>query len=298
MRLSGTQVNKKAVESLIKAGAFDQMSGNRAQKLCVYEMAMDAASKQAGQISAGQMSLFDDESLSQDLPEDLPDLEDFPLRERLAMEKEFTGIYLSGHPLDEYREQLGKLTFSTALLSEEGDEDAQAGDLDGRRVEMGGLIAQKTSRATKAGMLMGILTLEDLYGSIEVLVFPKVFESIGHSLNEGDAVVMRGRLSGRDGRAPSLILESFRPLSTDAQAAKNAPQEKPAQAHKLFLRLSRAQLDAVRFILETTPGTVRVNYYFTEEGKNYVAPASEWVSEDFDREGLTQLLGEGSVVFK
>ena len=297
-KLSGETVNKKAVESLIKAGAFDTLNGNRAQKLCVYEMAMDAASKRAGRVSVGQVSLFDDQTLAPEIEEDLPPLKDFSPREKLAMEKEFAGVYLSGHPLDEYTGQLSRMKYNSALLQEYSEEGRDSGELDGRRVEMGGIIEQKTSRATKQGQLMGIFQLEDLFGSVEVLAFPRVFESIGGSLNEGDTVVMSGRLSSRDGKLPNLILDTFRPLKPDAQSGTEGMSAPSNKAGKLFLRLTRDKLDAVRFILETTPGSTKVYFYFAEEGKNYLAPADCWVSEDVDLDGLTKLLGQGSVVMK
>ena len=296
-KLTGGAVNKKAVESLIKAGAFDNMSGNRAQKLCVYELAMDTASKKSARVSIGQVSLFDDKSVAPELTEDLPPLKDFSLREKLAMEKEFSGIYLSGHPLDEYRQQLGDFKVTSAYLQELSDEGRE-NVLDGQRVEMAGIIDSKTSRATKQGQLMGIYVLEDLFGTTEVLAFPRVFEQVGGSLNEGDTAVLSGRLSSRDGKLPNLILDTFRPLKPDAERGTEEIQTKPNEAGKLFLKLKREQLGAVEFILETTPGAIRVYYYFEEEGKNYLAPAKDWVSADYDRESLTMLLGEGNVVKK
>ncbi|MBR5751034.1 MAG: DNA polymerase III subunit alpha [Clostridia bacterium] len=297
-RLSGSQVNKKAVESLIKAGAFDTLSGNRAQKLCVYEMAMDAAAKKAGMVSAGQVSLFDDMGFSQELPEDLPPMKEYEPSLRLAMEKEFTGIYLTGHPLDEFKKQLDELKTNSAYLAEFAEEGRDTGELDGRRVEMGGLVASAVSRATKGGQLMAVYSLEDMYGATEVLAFPRVYENVGHSIREGDTVIMSGRLSCRDGRAPSLILDTVRPLLPDDKRPEPAMEERKPAGGKLFLKLSRDKLDAVKFILETTPGPIRVNFFFPEEGKNYLAPAGLWVSEDFDREALTELLGEGCVVLK
>ena len=140
--------------------------------------------------------------------------------------------------------------------------------LDGQRVEMAGIIDSKTSRATKQGQLMGIYVLEDLFGTTEVLAFPRVFEQVGGSLNEGDTAVLSGRLSSRDGKLPNLILDTFRPLKPDAERGTEEIQTKSNEAGKLFLKLKREQLGAVEFILETTPGAIRVYYYFEEEGKN------------------------------
>ena len=305
-RVAGGTVNKKAVESLVKAGAMDTLPGNRAQKICVFESFMDAASKKMNGVVAGQLSLFDDPETAPEVTVQLPPMEDLPLRTKLDMEKEFTGIYLSGHPLDEYVNGLGKLSFNTAFLADEsGDDEEDAGDslrdLDGNRVDMGGIITEKQTRATKAGQLMGILTLEDLYGSIEVMVFPKVFERIGSAINSGDTVIISGRLSVREKEAPKLVAQEVRPLKPDKETASAAPAPvtdvKP-EVHKLFLRLSRTMYDAVSFILETTPGDIRVNLFFTEENKNYLAPRAQWVSPDFDRAALEDLLGKENVVLK
>ena len=300
-RLSGTAVNKKAVESLIKAGAFDTLPGNRRQKLCVHDTAMDAASKRSQSVSAGQISLFDDDSVLPSAEESYPPLEDFTARERLAMEKEYTGIYLTGHPLDDYKEQLSALSFSTASLPEAEDENAESlyAALDGKRVEMGGIIASKNAKATKAGQLMGIYTIEDLYGSVEALAFPKTFEKLGSSLNEGDTVIVSGRLSSRDGKSPNLVIESAVPLRPDSEVVF-APKPVPRgeETRKLYLKLTRSQLDAAGFILSTTPGPIRVYFYFEEEKKNYLAPASQWVGPDFDEESLKLLLGDKNVVLK
>ena len=146
---------------------------------------------------------------------------------------------------------------------------------------------------------MGILNLEDLYGTTEVLAFPRVYESAGMGINEGDALLVKGRLSARDGKAPNLIMESFEPLLPDAQAQK-APAAAPVQEkpRKLFLKLTRDKLDAVSFILATTPGDIKVNFFFSEEGKNFVAPRELWVGPDFDEKALRSLLGDGAVVLK
>ena len=195
-------------------------------------------------------------------------------------------------PQDNYGDRKGR-------ECETSPADEKAAAPDGLRVEMGGLIAQKTQRATRQGQLMGIFGLEDLYGVTEVLAFPKVYESAGMGVNEGDALKIKGRLSARDGKAPNLIMESFEPMLPDAQA-KTQPGEAPKQEkpRKLFLKLGRDKLDAVSFILATTPGNIKVNFFFPEEGKNFVAPSDLWVSPDFDENALRSLLGNDAVVLK
>ena len=301
-RSASAQINKKAVESLIKAGAFDSLSGNRAQKLCVYEKLMDGAQKKAHSILDGQLSLFGDDEPA--APAEYPLMEEYPTRVRLNMEKEMTGIYLTGHPLEDYKQQLAALDINAQYLASYAEEH-QEGDMaiDQMRVKMGGIITEKRAKATKAGGMMGILTLEDLYGSTEALVFPKVYERLSNQLEVGTVAILSGRLSAREDERPKLILDTVAPMRTDRELA-SMPKPAPAPAArvnpstKLYLRMERAQLDAVSFILETTPGDMRVYFYFTDEQKTFLAPGSLWVGADFDREGLEALLGKGSVVLK
>ena len=301
-RSASAQINKKAVESLIKAGAFDSLSGNRAQKLCVYEKLMDGAQKKAHSILDGQLSLFGDDEPA--APAEYPLMEEYPTRVRLNMEKEMTGIYLTGHPLEDYKQQLAALDVNAQYLASYAEEH-QEGDMsiDQMRVKMGGIITEKRTKATKAGGMMGILTLEDLYGSTEALVFPKVYERLSNQLEVGTVAILSGRLSAREDERPKLILDTVAPMRTDRELA-SMPKPAPASAArvnpstKLYLRMERAQLDAVSFILETTPGDMRVYFYFTDEQKTFLAPGSLWVGADFDREGLEALLGKGSVVLK
>ncbi len=305
-RNASGHVNKKAVESLIKAGAFDELPGNRAQKICVYEKAMDAAVKRSHSVLEGQLSLFGEGSALMDAPPPpLPKIDDFQRRQKLMMEKEVTGVYVSGHPLEEYQKQLEELDINARYLAQYAEErEDGAISLDQMKVRMGGIISEKRTKATKSGGMMAILTLEDLYGSTEVLAFPHVYERLKDTLETDSVVVLTGRLSAREDETPKLLLDQVARLATDAEAeasrgkTRKTPSEAPAKAQKLYLRLSRAQLDAVSFILETTPGPIRVIYYFPEEKKSYFAPESCWVSSDFDRDGLEALLGKDSVVVK
>ncbi|MBQ3169397.1 MAG: DNA polymerase III subunit alpha, partial [Clostridia bacterium] len=222
-RNASGQVNKKAVESLIKAGAFDLLPGNRAQKICVYEKAMDAAVKKSHSVLDGQMSLFGEGSLLPDAPPPpLPRLDDFKRRQKLMMEKEVTGIYVTGHPLEEYKEQLDELDISAKYLADYAEErEDGAMSLDQMKVRMGGIISEKRMKATKSGGMMAILTLEDLYGTTEVLVFPHVYERLRDRLETDSVQILTGRLSAREEETPKLILDQAIPMTTDAEWAKN-----------------------------------------------------------------------------
>ena len=214
-RIDTSECNKRVVESLIKAGAFDGMGGNRPQLLAVFESAMDANSSLRKQMVDGQISLFDMAFGGAPLVQEnhtLPNLPDYPLRQRLALEKEIAGVYITGHPLDDYRDVLGKLPFSTADLDGLEEREDHGLSLDGQIVDMGGILTEVKGKATKKGAYMGFITLEDLTGQIECLVFPKVYERYQGMMAVDDLVVLHGRLSIREEEAPKLLVEKLIPL--------------------------------------------------------------------------------------
>ncbi|MBR2942966.1 MAG: DNA polymerase III subunit alpha, partial [Clostridia bacterium] len=163
-RIDTEQVNKRVVEALILAGAFDCTGANRAQLMAVYEAALDGASRTRKTNVRGQMSLFGDFMLEEVTPP-LPRIADVPLRTRLKYEKSVTGLYITGHPLGEYTISLSNLRMNTAALAEIIEEPDHGLSADGMRVSMGGMLTEVRQKATKAGNLMGFATLEDLTGA-------------------------------------------------------------------------------------------------------------------------------------
>ena len=211
-RIDTTECSKRVVDSLIRAGAFDGFGANRPQMLAVYESAMDANAARRKSNVDGQLSLFDIAFGAEEKPifeqrRDLPNLPDYPARTRLAIEKEMTGVYITGHPLDDYRENLGRLRFSTADIQELDERQDHGMALDGRSVDMGGILTEVKGKATKKGAYMGFLTLEDLTGQIECLVFPKTFERYQGMLAADDVVVLSGKLSIREEESPKLLVD-------------------------------------------------------------------------------------------
>lgn len=203
-------VNKKAVESLIMAGALDHLPGTRTQKLEAVEKAVDGAAKKRRNTLEGQVSLFGmDESLP---PPPLPPVRPEDPRALLQMEREVTGVYISGHPLDEYKEELSRFPVDHAALAAFADEPDGGLSHDGEIVEMAGMVAEKKLKATKSGGLMAFVQLEDLRGVTEALVFPRVYEKYQPLLEPEGLVVMRGRLSVREEEAPKIIPDEVRAL--------------------------------------------------------------------------------------
>ena len=325
-RIDTSECNKRVVESLIKAGAFDGMGGNRPQLLAVFESAMDANSSLRKQTVDGQISLFDMAFGGAPLVQEnhtLPNLPDYPLRQRLALEKEIAGVYITGHPLDDYRDVLGKLPFSTADLDGLEEREDRGLSLDGQIVDMGGILTEVKGKATKKGAYMGFITLVDLTGQIECLVFPKVYERYQGMMAVDDLVVLHGRLSIREEEAPKLLVEKLIPLEawhpeesapaapmgqstarpvpppkrhtseapklTDAQAAAKAPR-------KLYLRLNRPQMDAASSTLSLYPGSVPVYLHLPAEKMTLLAPKTGWCdASDGCLNRLNALLGAENV---
>ncbi len=210
-RIAHEDVNKRALESLIRAGCFDYSGAKRSQLLRVYEQAIDAEASLQKSSASSQVSLFDLDAGAEFLQSTrpvLPDIPEYPKKELLNMEKEMTGVYISGHPLDEVSELLDRLEISTAFLRELSEREDKGLSEDGRRVTMGGILVSSRSRATKKGDLMGFVTLEDLTGQVEGLVFPKNYQRIGHQLREDSMVLLSGRLSIREDEDPKLLVEN------------------------------------------------------------------------------------------
>ena len=196
-RLSSKEINKRTVESFIKAGALDSLKGSRRQKMLIYVQVIENVQKERKNEMAGQMSLLDflsDED-KKSFEITYPDVEDYSNEQKLAMEKEVLGIYASGHPLDEYQEVLGKnVTASTTdFLIDEETGHAKAKD----QVPyiLGGIVAGKTVKLTKNNQNMAFITLEDLRGTVEVIVFPRDYALYQNYLKEDDKVFIRGRAS-------------------------------------------------------------------------------------------------------
>ena len=297
-RVPSEQVNKKAIDSLIRAGAFDSLAGTRAQKLAVYEHAVDAVGKRNKNALAGQLSLFDAFEEEEPEPPKFPDLPEMPHRELLAMEKEVTGVYISGHPLDDHRKKLAAFETNSQTIASMV-EDSEDGGLkyDQLHVDMGGILSGVKTKVTKNDQIMAFVQLEDLYGSTEAIVFPRVYDKYRSMLVNDNIVILSGKLSIREDEAPKLLLESVRSIDSALPAAKPAAQT-AAKPRMLYLKLNRAQFDNALAILAKTPGSVPITIRVADEGRTLRAPDSFNTSENFDLDALTLLLGEGNIVLK
>ncbi len=223
-------LNKRACECLIKAGAFDSLGMARSRLLAVYERVMESYTQERRRQIKGQLSFFgsavgDGSEDSDGFSIEIPEIEEFPLRDRLMMEKEMTGLYLSGHPLDEYLEELDAVSTiqaddiinsdmlddvrDEAVLLADSEMTQNAGLHDGQRVTMGGILAGITRKITRNNAMMAFAMLEDTTGTVEIIVFPKTYEGVKNFLKEDLVVAVSGRLQVREDENTKLIAEDI-----------------------------------------------------------------------------------------
>ncbi|MGO5315448.1 DNA polymerase III subunit alpha [Bilifractor sp. LCP21S3_A7] len=257
-RLSGREVNKRTLENFIKAGAFDCFGGTRRQYMQVYSLILDQVSQDRKNNLTGQMNLFDfmGEEAGKQFEIRLPDVGEFNKEEKLAFEKEVTGIYISGHPLEKYEEKWRKnvSAVTTDFLPDEESGIPKVGD--GNRVTVGGMITAKTIKYTKTNQTMAFLTLEDLLGTMEIIVFPKSYEQYSGMIDTDAKVFIRGRVSVEEDRPSKLILERVIPFS-----------EVPAEIWIRFPDRDAFEQEEkdIRDIVSPFPGTDRVIVYLEKE---------------------------------
>ena len=210
-RLTGT-VNKRAIENFIKAGALDCLEGNRRQKMLVYGQIVDSIAQEKKNSFAGQMSLFDlvSEEDKKDYEIRMPDVEEYDKDMILGFEKEVLGIYLSGHPLEKYRSIMEKMISARTIDFQPDDETGIPKVYDGQKVIIGGMITEKTIKYTRNNKVMAFLTVEDLMGTVEIVVFPRDYEKWQTLINEDARVFIQGRVNAEDDKPSKLILEKVR----------------------------------------------------------------------------------------
>ena len=210
-RLSGREVNKRTIENFIKAGTLDGLEGNRRQKMMIYGSLLDTLNQEKKTTMAGQMTLFDiaPEEDKAEYEIKLPNVEEYDKEVLLGFEKEVLGIYISGHPLEEYMERLKK---NTNAVTTDFVLDEETGTLkvsDGAKVRIGGMITDKVIKYTKSNKAMAFITLEDLVGTVEIIIFPKDYERYAKYLENDAKVFVEGRVTAEEDRNGKLICEKI-----------------------------------------------------------------------------------------
>jgi len=279
-RMAG-EINKKAMENFIKAGAFDSLGGTRKQFMCVYVQIMEGIQHDKKNNMAGQMSLFDlvGEEQKEEFDVKLPDVGEYSKELMLSFEKEVLGIYVSGHPLEEYQDIWEKhITAQTAefYLQEEAGE---ASVKDGSRVTVGGMIADKTIKYTKDNKVMAFIKLEDLVGSVEVIVFPKSYEKYADKLKEDEKVFIYGRVSAEEEKDAKLICEKIEGF-----------EEVPKKLWLKFMDMAAYQEKQRRVedILDTSEGPDQVIYYIEATKQIKKLPPNKNVRADAELLGALE----------
>ena len=298
-RMGEGELNKRAVENFIKCGAADCFGNHRSELLAVYDSMMDAIASSRKKNLEGQIGLFgmlEEDDAAARIP--IPRLKEMNKADLLALEKETTGIYISGHPMDDYRAYLR----NTHVVRIGSLMDEESTFTDDQIVSVAGIVQSVKMKTNRNNSMMAYVTVEDDTASIEMLAFSNVLSQYGGYLRDGSAVVITGRLSLRDDKEPQIVVNRARPISDFAQGAPEpeiTPQ--PAQVVRqgtLYLRLPGEEgklYPKIRAIVNMFPGDSSVVLYFADTGRRRGARAA--LAESMLRE-LKNVLGEGNVVVK
>ncbi len=210
-RLSGKEVNKRTVESLIKSGAFDCLKGSRKQLMMVYVQILEDIAQNKKKNLAGQMSLFDfaEDDVKSEYENNLPEVGDYTVEQRLAFEKEVMGIYVSGHPLEAYEDLLKKNITATTMDFAIDEETNEVKVRDGNMATVGGIISSKTVKTTRTNSMMAFITLEDMVGAVEIIIFPRDYERYKSMLYEDNKVLVRGKITVEEEKPAKLICQEI-----------------------------------------------------------------------------------------
>ena len=272
-RMSGSEANRRTVEAFIKAGAFDSLGGTRKQYMIVYNSIIDDVADDRKNNVAGQMSIFDmmegEETKGRRF--NLPDVGEFPEDERLSYEKEVLGVYVSSHPLLEYEKLLKKNTSANSIQFSIDEEKGVPTVKEGSEQTIGGIISDVNIRHTKKGDTMAIIRLEDLFGTVEVIVWPNKYLSYAPYLTNDRKVLISGKVKIDDERDAQLMANTITPF-----------EEIP---RKLFIQFEnmdsyKEKNDSLTELIKQHTGRDSVVIYLREEKKQKLLPRYQNVNAD------------------
>ncbi len=300
-RMCGTDLNKRALENLIKAGACDCFGLKRSQLLQIYETVLDSVVAGKRKNVDGQMGLFD--GFLQDDVEavpsvQIPDLPEISMQDKMAMEKETTGLYLSGHPMDDYAQRLranniapiGAIVESFSTHTDEYQDE--------QIVSIAGIVQDIKMKTTKNNSMMAYLTLEDATGVMELLVFSNALNQYNAVLFPNAAIVVQGRISVREDKDPQMILNNAKPLDQLADAPAKPPVAEVPQNATLYVKIPSEEHPAAKKILPLLrmfPGKSRTVVYYADTG---VRRGGQCLLDESLLQELRELLGSQNVVVK
>ena len=266
-RMTNKEVNRRTIENFIKSGAMDSLPGTRRQKVAVAPVLLDNKARERKNAWEGQMSLFDlvSEEEKKEYQVSFPDVGEYSKEELLAFEKDILGVYISGHPLDDYEGLWRKNITATAADFIVDEETEEAAVKDGMKVVVGGLVAGKVVKTTRSNQLMAFITLEDLMGSVEVIVFPKNYEADRDILTEDSKIFIKGRVSLGDEPVGKLVCEQVIPFA-------KVPRELWLQFEDK--EMYQAMEGTILGILKESEGPDSVVIYLKKERAKKILPAN------------------------
>lgn len=301
-KIDTSAVNKKAVESLIKVGAYDSLGVSRSKLMAVFERLLDGINNERKRNVPGQMSLFNtgEDNSDDALQISYPNIKEFNKKYMLAMEKEMTGIYLSGNPLDDYERTLRHATthkisdLVTQDVLEEGTPDmaGASGGItqvkDRQKVILGGLLTSVSRKITRNNQAMAFATLEDLYGTIEVVIFPKTYNSYREFVEEDEIVIIEGRVAIEEDEKPKILCEKISPINA-------------IQKEKIYIRVEGSEhldaaLEKLKKVSMEYKGETPVYLCTTVPKKAYLLNKNVWLMSGYEvMEELNKVFGEDNV---
>lgn len=310
-RMSDYDMNKRQVESLIKSGAMDRLGKHRSQLLASYETIIDGATSKRGNNIAGQLDFFSmSEGLGAGLEFKYPDLPEIPISIKLAQEKESTGLYFSGHPLDSYREHIENINHEQIISLNAEEQNGER-----KLINIVGMINSITVKTTRNGDKMAFFELSDRYGEIECIAFSRTYSQISYKLKEECAVVVGGYIQARDDEDIKFIVANVEALQKNGEyrhdvkkISREMPQEKaqiqsfgaPTVAKKLYLRvpnLTCTEFVKAKNLVEIFEGSVEVIFYDAET-KQYRSSGLGFDATEYTIKQIKNILGNENVVLK
>ncbi|SCZ05360.1 DNA polymerase III subunit alpha [Alkaliphilus peptidifermentans] len=289
-KVESKDLNKRAVESLIKCGAFDCIGAYRSQLLAIFEKVLEGVNQDRKRNIQGQIGLFEaSENMSVTIDDLLPDMKEFIDKIKLSMEKEVIGLYVSGHPLAELERELKTYTtVSSNDLVEMVEHPEECKYKDGDIVKVGGIVIEKSTKTTRNNQMMAFVTLEDLFGTIECIVFPKVYTRSIKYLEEDEALIMEGTLNFKEEETPKILVNIIRPLIKQ-------------QANKLRIIINNEEklklLEEVKPVLQKYQGNVPIYIVLKNKNKTLRAQRNLWVKLDDELlEKLREVFGGDCII--
>lgn len=313
-RLYGRNMNSRAIESLIKCGAFDTLGANRRQLLAISKTVLDDLDYESKHNMGGQISFFDlgGEAEKASSEPQIPDLKEFSKNELLHMENEIAGMYLSGHPMDDYTE------FSRIIKADRTGEIISNDSglyYDGKKVSLVCIVSKVKTQIAKNNKMMAFVNIDDRYGSMETVVFPNVYEKYALNLSDGNVILVRGTLNFKENEEPKLICDSIEKARSNEECKNNSYVRNSAQESRnispkpvstrptaLYLRIDDLNTELyykAKRVLDIFEGPTPVIFYLTSSGRKVKAPSSMWVAlNDVMIKELKFQIGNTNVVAK